>query len=235
MTDAPPSPPRRRAQEGVVVPAQPRWHGRLAARVLHAVVRLLAASLRWQHEHHPGAIQTIANGRVIFAIWHNRLALCLPAYQHAIQHAPGRHLAALVSASRDGGVLAQVLRLFHVLPVRGSSSRRGAQALRELVSAAKAGHDLALTPDGPRGPRYEAQEGVLLAAQFTGLPIVPAAWSVDGKISLRSWDGFQIPLPLSRCVFRLGEPIHVPRSATPVQREELRQLLAQRLRMLTQD
>ena len=189
----------------------------------------------WEHDHHPLAAEAIRSGAVIFAIWHNRLALCLPAYGHAIGHAPGRRMAALVSASRDGGVLSHVLRQFDVLPVRGSTSRRGPQALRELVTAAKSGRDLALTPDGPRGPRYHVQEGAILAAQFTALPIIPAAWAPSRKIRLSSWDQFQVPLPFSRCRMKLGEPIRVPRSTTADQREQLRSLLATRLMAITED
>ncbi len=220
---------------GMIVPSQPPWHGRLAAHAIHLAVRCLSASLRWEHQHHPDATTAIRSGRVIFAIWHNRLALCLPAYSRAIGHAPGRRMAALVSASRDGGILAHVLHLSDVLPIRGSTSRRGPQALRELVTAARSQHDLALTPDGPRGPRYQAQEGAILAAQFTGLPIIPASWAPAWKFNLRSWDAFQVPLPFSTCLFRMGEPIHVPRGTTPEQREQLRLLLAERLAAITHD
>jgi len=144
-------------------------------------------------------------------------------------------MAALVSASRDGGVLAQLLDLFDVLPVRGSSSRRGAQALREFLTAAKSGRDLALTPDGPRGPRYEVQQGIILAAQFTGLPIIPVAWSLGWKLRLRSWDAFQVPLPFSTCRLRLGQPLRVPRTADATERDALRLALSRQLLSITQD
>ena len=83
----------------------------------------------------------------------------------------------MVSASRDGGILAGILEQFGVKPVRGSSSRRGPQALLEMTTWAERGYDLAITPDGPRGPRYKVQEGVISAAQLTGLPIVPVGVS----------------------------------------------------------
>ncbi len=231
----PASSPRRPRNGGIVVPEQPRWHGRLAARLIQLAVGTLDVTLRWRREAHPEAEAAIQKGRVIFAIWHNRLALCIPAYRRAIQRQPGRRMAALVSASRDGGVLAHALGLFDVLPVRGSSSRRGAQALREFMTAAESGRDLALTPDGPRGPRYHVQEGAILAAQFTGLPIVPVTWTLGWKVSLRSWDAFQVPLPFSRCDLRLGQPLHVPRSAGAEEREALRLALATRLAAITED
>src|ERR1044071_3246116 len=124
---------------------------------------------------------------------------------------PSRGIAAMVSASKDGGFLTAILECFKVKPVRGSSSLRGSQALLELTSWAERGYDLAITPDGPRGPRYVVQEGVMTLAQLTGLPIVPFSFSAHWKICLKSWDGFQVPLPFSRVDLSLGKPIFVPR------------------------
>jgi lysophospholipid acyltransferase (LPLAT)-like uncharacterized protein len=143
--------------------------------------------------------------------------------------------AGLVSASRDGAFLAAILERFGVQPVRGSSSRRGPQALLELRTWAARGYDLAITPDGPRGPRYVVQEGVMSLAQITGLPIVPASYHLSWKIRLKSWDGFQIPLPFSRCEVFSGRIIHVPREATDAEREELRKQLETELRTISSD
>src|SRR4029434_7620044 len=113
---------------------------------------------------------------VIFCIWDNRLALALIAYRkYAQRHQPPRKMAAIVSASKDGSIVARVLEHFGVQPVRGSSSRRGPQALLELTTWAERGYDLAITPDGPRGPRYVVQDGVMALAQLTGRPIIPAS------------------------------------------------------------
>jgi hypothetical protein len=144
-------------------------------------------------------------------------------------------MAALVSASRDGALLARILELFNVQPVRGSSSRRGAQALRELVTWGRRDHDLAITPDGPRGPRYVVQEGVISAAQLTGLPIVPVAYRLSWKITFKSWDRFQFPLPFARCEVITGPALRVPREATTAERATLRQQLEEQLRAITRD
>ena len=128
----------------------------------------------------------------------------------------------MVSASKDGGFLTGILECFTVQPVRGSSSRRGAQALLELSTWAERGYDLAITPDGPRGPCYVVQEGVMSLAQLTGLPIVPVSYSVNWKIRVKSWDRFQIPLPFARCEMIYAKPIWVPREATDAEREKLR-------------
>jgi len=234
MSDPIPKPEKKNPL-GKVIPMQPHWHGRLAARLIHVLVRVLGVTLRWTWPQNPEALAAVQRGPVIFAIWHNRLALSLLLYRHTVRDLPGRRMAALVSASRDGGLLAHVLHLFEVLPVRGSSSRRGAQALRELILAARSGRDLAVTPDGPRGPRYRVQEGVILAAQMTGLPIIPVAYRLGWKWTLGSWDRFQVPIPFSQCDVVFGSPLVVPEEATAEDRESMRAELERRLMAITRD
>jgi lysophospholipid acyltransferase (LPLAT)-like uncharacterized protein len=226
--------PARRS--GVVVPERARWHARLAARLIHALVLVLAASLRWRVRDHAALGPPGTARRAIFVIWHNRLALSLVIHRRFVRRGDHtRRLAALVSASRDGGLLARVLELFGVLGIRGSSSRRGAQALLELAAAARAGHDLAVTPDGPRGPRYEPQPGVVALARITGLPIVPVTYRLGWKYDLRSWDAFQIPLPFGVCEVEFGEELVVPADSDEAAREALRLELRRRMMALTRD
>ncbi|MDW7980004.1 MAG: lysophospholipid acyltransferase family protein [Verrucomicrobiales bacterium] len=223
----------RTGPTGLVVPHAPTVSQRALAWIIYALVHAVAATLRYRLD--PQTVRIVANlpHQVIFCVWHNRLALSLIAYRKLANRAPPQHrLAAMVSASRDGGLLAAILELFGVQPVRGSSSRRGKQALLELTSWAERGYDLAITPDGPRGPRYIVQDGVMSLAQVTGLPIVPFSYDLDWKIRPNSWDRFIIPLPFSRCYVRLGDPIYVPRDATEEQREQLRVQLEQTLRSL---
>jgi len=204
---------------GVVIPHAPKWHQRLAARLIYLVGRGMAATVRFRMDDSSGYFSDVPQEKLIFAIWHNRLALALILYQRYVARRDrSRRLVALVSASRDGGLLARILEMFGVQPVRGSSSRRGAQALREMVSWGERGHDLAITPDGPRGPRYVVQEGVISTAQLTGLPIVPVAYRLNWKICAKSWDGFQVPLPFTRCDVITGPALRVPREATDAER-----------------
>jgi lysophospholipid acyltransferase (LPLAT)-like uncharacterized protein len=107
--------------------------------------------------------------------------------------------------------------------------------LLELTSWIERGYDAAITPDGPRGPRYQIRDGVIALAQLTGAPIVPVSNNTGWKWRLGSWDRFQIPLPFARCAIRYGEPMRVPREATEAERERLRQELEQRLMALTND
>jgi lysophospholipid acyltransferase (LPLAT)-like uncharacterized protein len=144
-------------------------------------------------------------------------------------------MAAMVSASKDGALLAAILTRFNVQPVRGSSSRRGPQALLELTSWAERGYHLAITPDGPRGPCYTVQEGVMSLAQVTGLPIIPFSCKIQWKVRLKSWDRFMIPLPFSKCEMFLEKPVFVPREATPSERAQIREALEHTLRTMAED
>jgi len=227
---------QRRDSNGVVVPHAPRWSQRLGAWLVSLLVRMVSATLRYRWTDSSGYFDAGPAGPALYCVWHNRLALCMVPYYGYIKRrnqTPG--LAALVSASKDGGFLAGILECFGVHPVRGSSSRRGPQALLELTSWAERGYDLAITPDGPRGPRYVVQEGVMGLAQVTGFPIVPVSYYSHWKIRIKSWDQFQIPLPFSRCDMFFGKAVRVPREASEAEREALRQQLEETLREISWD
>jgi len=227
---------RRPRSAGVVVPNQPRWHQRLGARLIFLLVRAVSATLRYQWNDRSGLFDGDKAEPAIYCVWPNRLALCLPAYfGYAKKRTQTPGMAAMVSASKDGAFLAAILECFKVQPVRGSSSRRGPQALLELTTWSERGYDLAITPDGPRGPCYVVQEGIMSLAQLTGLPIVPFSYHLGWKIRAKSWDRFQIPLPFSRCEMNVEKPIRIPRDASDAEREQLRQQLERTLKELSRD
>lgn len=224
-------------KSGIVIPHQAKWHQRLTAALIVFLIRAVSLTIRFRLDDRTGYFQkgSLAE-KFIFVFWHNRLALAAILHQRYIRkHDANRQMAGLVSASRDGGLLAQILKYFNVDPVRGSSSRRGGQALVEMVSRAAAGYDLTITPDGPRGPRYEVQDGVIATAQLTGLQIVPLSYYLSWKISLPSWDGFQVPLPFTRCDITSGKPLTIPREISDEQRETYRCQLEQALKEITRD
>jgi hypothetical protein len=223
-----------RKSSGIVVPKRLKWHQRLAASLVYLFIRVVALTLRYRWEASPRV--TGLTTPAIYATWHNRLAVGLILYRK-IKRRQGlpRRLAAMVSASKDGGIVARIFEHFGVQPVRGSSSRRGAQALLEMTTWAERGYDLALTPDGPRGPCYVVQPGAIALASVTGLPIIPVSYYLSWKVCLKSWDRFQVPLPFSRTVMKFGEPLHVPRQATAAELERWRAEFEQRLRRLTVD
>lgn len=232
---ATPNPRRTTRRSGVIVPHQPTAIQRVGAWIVFIALRTIMMTLRYRWNDPERMLERGTGSAAIFAIWHNRLGLCMEAYRAYRKRHKRVGMAALVSASKDGGFLAGILERFQVQPVRGSSSRRGPQALLELTSWAERGYDLAITPDGPRGPCYVVQDGVMSLAQLTGLPIVPFSYNLTWKIRLKSWDRFQIPLPFSKCEMNVGMPIKVPREATDEERAELRRQLEQSLTAMSRD
>ena len=230
------APPAKKRKSGVIVPHKARWHQRSGAFAMFVLLRALSVMVRCRFRERSEYFAPNAPGPAIFCFWHNRLASCINVYEnHRKPHTSGKGMAALISASRDGAFLAGILEWFGVQPVRGSSSRRGPQALLELTTWAERGYDLTITPDGPRGPCYQVQEGVMSLAQVTGLPVVPVAFNLNWKLRVKSWDRFQIPLPFARCDVVAGRVMRVPAEATDAERESLRQQLEAELRQITRD
>lgn len=152
-----------------------------------------------------GGEPTPADGRLapaVHALWHEQL---LPL---AVLHR-ARDAVALVSRHRDGEVLARVLRGLGYATARGSSGGGGAVGLRTLAAAGRSGRPLAVTPDGPRGPRRRCKPGVALAAAVAGLPVVPVGAAVTRGWRLASWDRFLIPAPGATVLVAYGAPIPV--------------------------
>ncbi len=223
-------------KSGWVVPHSPQWHQLLGARLIWIVVKLVSVTIRHRINDPHGFMTRKDIRQVIYCTWHNRLALSMKLHSIlGLRQHRAAGLAGLVSASRDGAFLAAILGRFGVQTVRGSSSRRGPQALLELATWTERGYDIAITPDGPRGPRYIVQDGALALAQVTGLPTVPVSYHVNWKVRLKSWDRFQIPMPFSRCEITIGRTMCVPRESSAASRESLRQQLETEMRAITQD
>jgi len=140
----------------------------------------------------------------------------------------------MVSTSKDGGYLVRVLERFNLICVRGSSSRRGNAALLEMTRLIEAGADAGITPDGPRGPKYQVADGVISLAQLTGAPIIPISYVLSRKIELNSWDSFMIPLPFGWATLRVGAPVSVSAAADAEEREHKRLELETILKSLSE-
>ncbi len=168
-----------------------------------------------------------AQAPVIYACWHGRI-LMIPYF-----YRKGHHPYVLASLHRDGELVSRFVRGFGFRVVRGSSTRGGASAIRELVRLLRSGAEVAIIPDGPRGPRYVVQPGITLLAKLSGAPIIPLAVSASRRTLLRSWDEFLIPHPFARVVVIFGEPIRVPADARREVLEERRKALEASLRQLT--
>lgn len=160
---------------------------------------------------------------VIAALWHNRLLLSAYVADRFVPER--RHTAALISASRDGAIIADVVERFGALPIRGSSSRRGSAALLELANVITAGRDALITPDGPRGPVYEVGPGIIFLAQKTGVPIMPMNFEYSSSWRVKSWDRFILPKPFSKVRVTFGELHPVRPTSTEQEFEEERRRL----------
>jgi len=164
--------------------------------------------------------------RVICAFWHGRLLMMPFAY-------PGQRVVILISQHRDGEYISRIARALGFQVIRGSATRGGVRALRQIIRALKEGLNLVITPDGPRGPRAQVKSGVIELARLTGAPIVPVSFSAVRRRFLKSWDAFLLPLPFSRAVYIWGEPIYVEPMATKEEVAKYQDILAERLDLLT--
>jgi lysophospholipid acyltransferase (LPLAT)-like uncharacterized protein len=181
-------------------------------------VRMVAATLRVQVSGLERLTPLWKQGQpLIYAVWHGRILLAPWANEWLRRTRGARAVAVLASRSRDGEIVSRYVHKFGLQVVRGSSSRGGAVGLRGLATALQEGLDVALVPDGPRGPRGQLQPGVVALAALTGAPVVPLGVGVSPARRLNSWDNFLIPLPFARCAVVFGEPLPVSREADRTQ------------------
>jgi len=194
-------PPKQKKHHFIPVPAT-AFKTRAIAWCVAAFIKLYCLLMRVRLEDRTGLTE-IEPG-VIWAFWHNRLLL-LPVLRR--RRAKKRRIIVLTSPSRDGALIAAIMRRFDMESVRGSSNKRAAQALVECRRRLLEGSDLAITPDGPRGPVYFAAPGAVQLARVTGRPIVPVRVSYSRKWRLMSWDRFQIPWPFAKVTITLLAPV----------------------------
>jgi hypothetical protein len=195
--------------------------------LVHALGTRLAGSLRYRAvglDHVREGMRSSPTGSVVFCLWHQSLFALLGAHH-------GQHVAALASLSGDGTIMAEYLARIGLRPVRGSSSRGGLKAARELMGAVTEGWHAAITVDGPRGPYKEVKPGPFEIARRTGAPIIPVGVRASGEISFkRAWDRFRLPLPGARVAVVYGEAMALPAEyPTPEDLARRRVDLARRL------
>lgn len=144
-------------------------------------------------------------GAAVYALWHRQEVLFI--YLHRNQEVCG-----LVSKSKDGEYMARILKRFGFTFVRGSTTTGGIMALRGLIKAARDGYSVAITPDGPKGPIFKVQPGIVYLAQKAHVPVIPVACALSKKKILRSWDKYQFPLPFGRIEAVYGQPLPIAES-----------------------
>lgn len=180
--------------------------------------------------HDPNNYIQTAQG-MVGLMWHNRLFFFAPIFPKIARS----RTKAVVSASRDGQYVTDLISFFGLQSLRGSSSKKGATALRGALEAIHEGYNVAFTPDGPRGPRYELKPGPVIVASMTGAVIIPMSVNASRYWEIRSWDRFQIPKPFSTLTLVMGDGITVPPDldAEGLERERLR--VQELLRSVTVD
>jgi len=163
---------------------------------------------RWQIVNDAEAAKRWDQGQpFILAFWHGRLLMMPKCWRRNVP------IEMLISEHRDGRIIANTVAHFGIDTVTGSSTRGGSGALRRMVSVLKDGGYVGITPDGPRGPRMRASEGIVAVAKLSGVPVIPATYSVARRKVLGSWDRFLIAWPFNRGVIVWGNPIEVDRKA----------------------
>lgn len=175
--------------------------GSLGAYLLHGLICLIYRTMRVSivgQETYRNLCES-ENG-VIGIFWHGRMLMMPFLY-------PGSKISILISAHRDGEIIANVMKLFNFGLVRGSSKKGGSAALREMLKLLKSGSDLGITPDGPKGPSEIVKPGIAEVARLSGKYIIPTTFSAKPCIRATSWDRFMIPLPFSKVVLYAGTPL----------------------------
>ena len=185
-------------------------------------IRVMGWTLRYEIKGLEQMRGKYLNQPVIFALWHNRI-FAMPYTKPKLSE--NREVCVLTSASKDGAILETAVRSFGLTAVRGSSSRRGAAALVALRRKLNSGATVTITPDGPKGPRYKVQPGVVKLAQTSGAPIVVLSVRFSRYWRLKSWDRFCVPKPFSKVMVKLEDGIEISKELSNDAFEEERMKL----------
>lgn len=203
---------------------------RAAASGLTRYVKFAYRTTRWSRRGDESLDSLVAEGTpVILCYWHGRLLMLAPGWRY-----PER-TRLLISSHADGDLIADIVRRLGFGTVRGSSSRGGTGAFRQMLRLLREGAMIGITPDGPRGPRMRAGEGAIALAKASGGALLPVAYSTDRRVVASSWDRFIVPRPFTRGAYLIGDPIRVARNAGPEAVEAARKRLETELTRLTDE
>ena len=200
MSQAPPAAPP--ARDALRAERRRERRTRWIVRLGVPVVRLLGRTWRIRVVNRETGVERLRRERrpIVFALWHGDLLPLL--YQHR-----GEGVSVLISEHRDGELIARVAESLGFRTVRGSTTRGASRALVGLARELRDGHDIAVTPDGPRGPARSFAPGALIAAQRARAPVIAVGLSAKRAWRLASWDRFVIPKPFSRICIAYSEPV----------------------------
>jgi lysophospholipid acyltransferase (LPLAT)-like uncharacterized protein len=195
---------------------------RIFALCVHGFLDFLYRTCRLSTSNLEAIEKREADGRNIFAFWHGKMLYPIYYYTRTVSTAKA---AILISQSKDGDYGEALVKRLNGACIRGSSSRGGLKALHDLSNLLAKDYNLALTPDGPRGPAFHAQVGILKLAQYSQATIIPTSYNASRKVTLKSWDRFIIPLPFCRVHLAFGDPMTIPLESNKKEIEVFRQSL----------
>ena len=219
-------------------PALPWWRRLLrnprvraaACWAIHCYIRLIYRTNRWTVENGEWPRQLLAEGRpFIGAFWHGRMMMIPLGWARMAR----MHM--LISAHRDGRIIAGAVAYFGIDTIAGSTRRGGSAALRTMLKRLKEGDCVAITPDGPRGPAMTASIGIINVARLAQAPIVPITYATSRRRIMPSWDRFHLALPFGRGIFLWGEPIEVAADLDEAGLDRLRRLVEERMGAMVRD
>jgi lysophospholipid acyltransferase (LPLAT)-like uncharacterized protein len=197
--------------------------------VLSRLVKILSKTLRLEIVDPDQILKGVWTKPTIYVMWHNRI-ICIPTlFPRSFQE----NNTVLASQSRDGNYVSDYLKTFHYQAIRGSSSRGGVKALIQLKKRLEQGGSITLTPDGPRGPKYNVQEGIIWVARKTGAPIIPASLNTERHWELKGWDNTQIPKPFTKAELIFGTPFYVNDGSDATDESTQRLILQEKLMAIT--
>ncbi len=196
--------------------------------LFYILTSLIFHSIRWKPliEDEKSNI-TKSKEQYIFCCWHNRLFLG----PHLLPKS--KIINALQSSHSDGMITSVAFKYLGMKVILGSSMKGGMQAFRKMINSIKRGENIAITPDGPKGPKEEVKVGILKLSQITGVPIVPLVWTTNNYKVINSWDGFIIPFPFSKGVYSFGKPIYIKKKNNEIELEILRKQVEDEINHLT--
>lgn len=193
-------------------------------------IRFVYLSGRWQVINGGHAQALWDQGKpFILAFWHGRILMMPKSWRQSVP------IHMLISQHRDGQLIARTVSHFGIDTVQGSTTRGGSAALRAMLKFLKSGQCVGITPDGPKGPRMRASDGIVAVAKLAQVPVLPATFATSRRKLLGSWDRFAVALPFSRGVFVWGDPILVPKDADETAMEAARQAVEDSLNAITRD
>jgi hypothetical protein len=191
------------------------------------LIDLIGSTIRVRLAGFEDARPELVSKKVVIAFWHSRILLMSYLFK-------GEGAAILVSSSKDGEIMAQILQRQGHQTIRGSTSRHGARALARLIRVMRDnGTPGAVVPDGPRGPRFKVQPGIVALAKNTGYPIVPVTYSAKKIKVFSSWDKFILPYPFTQALVLCGRPISVPSHLSSEAKASYRMKVEEELNRIT--